>query len=244
MPPIAFRKSLVSALGRAVLVSAGTGMAVVASPAQAQISIVDVDSYANAVRTLKMIDQQVRQLQNEAQMLLRMDRQLGRIGFPEVPALLDTLGQIDRLMTQAQTVNLDVDGLEDKLRTLYPRSFDQLLRRDQRLAAAKARFDASSDAFRRTMLVQSRIVENVRGDAEALSGAIARSQAAEGSLAAQQATNQLLALTAKQQFQLQQLMAAQFRSDAIEKQRQLTQAEEARAATKKFLGTGSAYTPR
>jgi type IV secretion system protein TrbJ len=63
-------------------------------------------------------------------------------------------------------------------------------------------------------------------------------------LQAQQATNQLLALTAKQQFQLQNLMAAQFRSESMEAARR-TQAEtEAQAATKKFLGDGKAYTPR
>lgn len=94
------------------------------------------------------------------------------------------------------------------------------------------------------MTIQSQIVEDVREDASTLSAAIARSQGAEGTLAAQQATNQLLALTAKQQSQLQQMMAAQFRSDAIEKQRQLTQSEESRAATKRFLGNGRAYTPQ
>lgn len=240
----AFRTLFAGMLGRTALASAGLGAVAIAAPAYAQIAVVDVDSYANAMRTLKMIDQQVRQLQNEAQMLLRMDKQLGRIAFPEAASLLDRLGQIDRLMAEAQAVNLQVTGLEDKLRALYPRQFDQLLQRDHRLARARARFDASNDAFRRTMLVQSRIVEEVRADAETLSAAIARSQGAEGSLAVSQATNQLLALAAKQQMQLQQLMAAQFRSDALEKQRQLTQAEEARAATRKFLGTGSAWTPR
>lgn len=101
------------------------------------------------------------------------------------------------------------------------------------------RYDASSDAFRRTMAVQSQIVEASRDDAEALAAAIARSQGADGSLAAAQATNQLLALTAKQQLALQQMMAAQFRADALEKQRQLTESEASRAATRKFLGTGN-----
>ena len=79
-------------------------------------------------------------------------------------------------------------------------------------------------------------------DEDARKRFVARSQGAEGSLQAQQATNQLLALTAKQQFQLQQMMAAQFRSEAIEQARRATQAQEARAATRKFLGSGSAYT--
>lgn len=240
----ALRALLADILGRTALASAALGVVAIAAPAHSQIAIVDVDSYANAMRALKMIDQQVRQLQNEAQMLLRMDKQLDRIAFPEATSLLDKLDQIDRLIARAQTVNFQVMGLEDKLRTLYPTDFGQPVPRDQRLASARARLAASNDAFRRTMLVQSQIIEQIRDDAGTLSAAMARSQGAEGSLAAQQATNQLLALTAKQQMQLQQLMATQFRSDALEQQRQRTQADEARATTKKFLGTGSAYTPR
>lgn len=57
-------------------------------------------------------------------------------------------------------------------------------------------------AFRQTMSVQAQVVENVRSDAQALADIVSRSQGAEGSLQAQQATNQLLALTAKQQLQL------------------------------------------
>jgi P-type conjugative transfer protein TrbJ len=94
------------------------------------------------------------------------------------------------------------------------------------------------------MGVQSQVVENVRDDAEALAAIVSRSQGAEGALQVGQATNQLLALTTKQQFQLQQLMAAQFRSDAIEQARRVQESQEARAATRRFLGTGRAYTPQ
>src|SRR3546814_10840426 len=70
-----------------------------------------------------------------------------------------------------------------------------------------------------------------------------KSQGAEGSLAAQQATNQLLALATKQQFQLQNLMAAQFRTDSIAAARRTQSAREARARTTRSLGDGQAYTP-
>src|SRR3546814_8738128 len=76
------------------------------------------------------------------------------------------------------------------------------------------------------MSVQSGIVENVRDDAQTLSQIVAKSQGAEGSLAAQQATNQLLALATKQQFQLQNLMAAQFRTDSLAAARRTQRSEE------------------
>jgi P-type conjugative transfer protein TrbJ len=92
------------------------------------------------------------------------------------------------------------------------------------------------------MGVQSQIVTNVQADAGTLSEIVARSQGAEGGLQAQQATNQLLALTAKQQFQIQKMMAAQYRAEATEAARRAQAEAEGRERTRKFLGTGQAYT--
>ena len=99
-------------------------------------------------------------------------------------------------------------------------------------------------AFKQTMGVQAQVVENVQSDAQTLSELVGRSQGADGALQAQQATNQLLALTAKQQFQIQNLMAAQYRAESVEAARRVQAEQEARTATKKFLGSGTAYTPR
>src|SRR3546814_6352436 len=86
------------------------------------------------------------------------------------------------------------------------------------------------------MAVLAQVVENVAADARALSAIVAKSQGAEGSLQAQQATNQLLALTAKQQFQIQNMMAAQYRAETIERARRAQAEIDARAATTRFLG--------
>ncbi|WP_449470605.1 P-type conjugative transfer protein TrbJ [Sphingobium chungangianum] len=219
-----------------------------AAPAQAQISVFDPSNYAQniltAARTLQQVNQQIRQLQNEAQMLVNMGKNLSRIDFPQLDALQQKLAQIDRLMGQAQGIDFRVDQLDDRFRSLFPQDFATALRTDQRVQGARGRLEASMDAFRQTMTVQAQVVENVRDDTQALADIVSRSQGAEGSLQAQQATNQLLALTAKQQFQIQQMMAAQFRAEAQEQARRATQGAEARAATKKFLGSGSAYTPQ
>jgi len=235
-------------LGAAALGGAGAMLVTSSSPANAQLTVFDPSNYVQnvltAARTLQQINQQIQQLQNEAAMLTNMGKHLTRIDFPELDALRQKLSQIDRLMGQAQGIDFRVDQLDERLRQLYPRDFAAALQSDQRILTARARLDASSDAFRKTMTVQSQVVENVRADTEALASIVAKSQGAEGSLQAQQATNQLLALAAKQQFQLQQMMAAQFRSQSVEDQRRLTQSEEARAATKRFLGTGKAFTPQ
>src|SRR3546814_6095784 len=63
-----------------------------------------------------------------------------------------------------------------------------------------------------------------------LTALAAKSQGAQGSLQAQQATNQLLALVAKQQFQIQNLMAAQYRAESVDAARQAQNTLDARKA--------------
>jgi P-type conjugative transfer protein TrbJ len=96
-------------------------------------------------------------------------------------------------------------------------------------------------AYRQTMRVQSGIIGAIQADAPLLADLVGRSQDAAGSLQAQQAGNQLLALSIKQQMQLQNLMAAQYRADA-ETQAATAEANAmARERTRRFLGDGHAY---
>lgn len=243
------RKHVIAlALGLGTVGALGMGLVMSATPAHAQFGgvVFDPSNYAQniltAARTLQTVNQQIQQLQNEAQMLVNMGKNLTRIDFPQLDALKQKLAEIDRLMGRAQAIDFRVDQLDDKFQSLYRQDFSSALRTDARVRDARSRLDASMGAFRQTMTVQAQVVENIQSDTETLADIVARSQGAEGSLQAQQATNQLLALTAKQQFQLQHMMAAQFRSEAVEQARRATQAAEARAATKKFLGSGSAYT--
>lgn len=233
----------------ALALASSTAVLVVtpAAPADA-VPVFDSTNYAQnlliAARSLDQINNQIRSLQNEAAMLTSMARNLERIDFPELEGLKQRLEAIERLMGEAQGIEFRVDGLDERLRALFPDAADGTLGSDQGLAGARERLEASRAALRHTMGVQSQVVETIRDDAEALTALVERSQDAQGALQVGQATNQLLALAAKQQFQLQQLMAAQFRSEAVERARRLQQSREARAATRRFLGRGKAWSPR
>lgn len=224
------------------------GISMPSSPAQAQITVFDPSNYGQnlltAARTLQQINQQIQSLQNEATMLLNQAKNLSRVSFPELDALRQTLQQIDVLMGQAQGIGFRVNGIDQQFRQLFPNDLNAALRTDQQVIAARSRLDTAMAAYRQTMGVQAQVVENVAADARTLEALVARSQGAEGALQAQQTTNQLLALTAKQQFQIQNLMAAQFRAEATEAARRTQAENDARAATKRFLGAGRAYTPR
>ncbi|MES2443992.1 MAG: P-type conjugative transfer protein TrbJ [Pseudomonadota bacterium] len=243
------RKFLIAtALGLGAAGSLAMGVLTTSSPASAQIATFDAGNYSQniltAARTLQQINNQIQSLQNEASMLINQAKNLSKIDFPQLQAITEKLQAIDRLMGQAQGISFRVDGIDEQYRKLFPEQFDAALKRDGQVAAAKARLDAQISAFRQTMGVQSQVVENVQADAQTLSELVSRSQGAEGALQVTQATNQLLALTAKQQFQIQNLMAAQYRAQSTEAARRAQAEIDGRARTRKFLGTGSAYTPQ
>lgn len=216
-----------------------------ASPASA-MPVFDSANYAQnlltAARTLQQINQQIASLQNEAQMLANMDKHLKRVDFPELEALKGNLAKVEELMKQGGGVGFDAVQMEAQLRALFPREF-VLGNRAAQVADAKARLEAAMASFRKSMEVQSQIVVNVQGDAALLAELSERSNGAEGSLQVSQVTNQLLALAAKQQLQLQTLMATEYRAASIERARAAQNSVEARARTKRFLGDGKAYTP-
>jgi P-type conjugative transfer protein TrbJ len=248
MPRFFARKYLAAAaLGAATVGALAASLLLPEAPAHA-IPVFDASNYAQnlliAARTLSQVNNQIRSLQNEATMLLNQAKNLSRIDFPQLQQLNTALQQVDRLMGQAQGIQFRVAGLDDQFRTLFPTQFDAALTANDQVANAKTRLETAMNAFRQTMGVQAQVVENVQADAKTLDTLVGRSQDAEGALQASQATNQLLALSAKQQFQIQSLMAAQYRAVAMESARRAQAEADARATTRKFLGSGTAYTPR
>ncbi|MBN2973532.1 P-type conjugative transfer protein TrbJ [Roseomonas aeriglobus] len=244
-----FKKYLMaSALAVGAAGSLVMGVVTTTTPARAQLTVFDPGNYSQniltAARTLQQINNQIQMLQNQAQSLINQAKNLTTITFPEFQAITQTIQQIDQLMGQAQAIQFRVAGLDQQFRSMFPTSFNQALTNNQHVVDARARLDASMDAYKHTMTVQAQVVENVAADAATLNGIVQRSQGAQGALQAQQATNQLLALVAKQQFQLQTLMAAQYRADVIERAVRTQAQSDAQGATKKFLGSGNAYTPQ
>lgn len=241
------RKALTSSLLAGALIGAPVLLIMPMAPAQA-IIVFDPSNYAQnlltAARALSQINNQIQSLQNEATMLANQARNLATVSFPELQQITSDLQQIDRLMSQAQSISFNIGNLDSEFAKLFPGENGQGAPLDQRVASAQARVTSAMTAYKQTMGVQAQVVADVQADATALSKLSARSQAAGGALQVAQTTNQLLALTAKQQFQIQQLMAAQYRAQALDQAARAQSSIDAAAATKTFLGTGTAYTPR
>lgn len=216
-----------------------------AAPAHA-ITVFDPSNYAQnvltAARTLHQINNQIQALQNQASMLTNMAKHLQRLDFSSLTQITRSMQRIGTLMNQAEGITFDLASTDEALRQQFPAVFDTALSTNEIVAQARARFQASMQGYRQTMRVQAQVVENLGADAELLRQLVAQSQSATGSLQAAQATNQLIALSTKQQFQIQQMMAAQYRADALERARQQQAMEAARERTKRFIGSAQIYT--
>ena len=212
------------------------------------MTVFDPSNYAQnllqAERALEQIKNQIKSLQNEAQMLVDMALNLKQLNVTSLDELTSTMRRIDGLMSQADGIAFDVQESTVELQRQFPKDYNSATTTNEAVSDALTRWQSAMDAYRQTMTVQSQVVENVQADGATLTQLLAASDSAVGSLQAQQATNQLVALSAKQQLQIQNLMAAQFRAQALEEARKAEAEQAARTATDRFLGTGHAYTPQ
>jgi P-type conjugative transfer protein TrbJ len=211
----------------------------------AQLTVFDPANYQenllSAARALEQINNQVRQLQAQAQMILRMDQNLVKLGSTISPELQRTLGDIQTQLRAGDGIALRLQATQSGYERLFPREVSTSLSTDDVLRNVKSRWDEEYAALRRAALLQGQIADTVDGDVRLLGDAMARSKSAAGALEVAQAGNELAGLSVKQSLQLQGLLAAQQRAEGFARARDLATEEEARQRFKSFVGTGSAY---
>jgi P-type conjugative transfer protein TrbJ len=234
---------------RAALIAAAltTSSVLITPPASAQLAVIDASNLAQniqqAARALQQITNQIQSLQNEAVMLQNMARNLTTLNFSQLSAIAADLQEITTLMNRAQALSFDIQAVETLFQQHYPQQYSAATTFLELASDAETRWRTARDAFQQTMMVQSQIAETVQRDTTKLASLVNASQGAVGALQANQATNQLLALLIKQQLQLETLLAAQGRADALTEAGNAQSKEAARAAFTRFIGTGNAYTP-
>ncbi|MBH2042494.1 MAG: P-type conjugative transfer protein TrbJ, partial [Comamonadaceae bacterium] len=82
-----------------------------------------VQNTLTAVRTLEQINNQIRQLQNEAQMLINQARNLASLPSSVVGQLRANLATTERLIAQARGLAYDVTNLDREFARLYPEQY-------------------------------------------------------------------------------------------------------------------------
>jgi P-type conjugative transfer protein TrbJ len=234
---------------RAMLTALALLLASTALPIQARaLTVFDPANYQqnllSAVRALEQINNQVRQLQSQAQMLLRMDQNLIRLGSTLSPDLQRALQDIGTHLREGEGIALQLRATEAGYAQLFPKELPAALSSDDILRNAKSRWEEEYAALRRAALLQGEIADGVATDTRLLGDAMARSRDAAGALEATQAGNELSALSVKQSLALQGLLAARHRAETVARARELAAEDEARQRFKSFVGTGSAYAAR
>ena len=220
---------------------------VTASPAHA-ITVFDPSNYSQnlltAVRSLQQINNQVQQLANEAQMLINQAQNLASLPTSVAANLQSSLRAVDQLILDAHGIAYQVAEIDSTYRRLFPEEYASAVSTSQIVQDAQEAWRLARGGFQHSLEVQAEVVNQVRGDALVLDRLVAESQGAVGNLQVAQAGNQLTALAAKQSMQLQTLLAASTRAEALEQARHVAAREQARARFDRFMGDGAAYTRR
>ncbi|MFT4197044.1 MAG: P-type conjugative transfer protein TrbJ [Pseudoxanthomonas sp.] len=228
------------------LLSLCIGLALCAGSAQAQMAVFDPANFQQnlltAARTLEQINNQVRQLQNEAQMLVNQGRNLTGLNFSALRELRVALEDSRRLLDEAKGLSFDIEQARSTYARLYPDGYGVGTSAGDMARDAQERWQQAREALRTAVEFQAQVVGQVAGDETTLSDLIDRSQSAVGALQAAQATNQLLALQSKQLLQGQQLQAAQGRAVALEQARTAAIEAQSREARRRFMTDKPAYT--
>jgi len=231
-----------------LLLGTTLGLSAAILPAKAQWAVFDADNHAQnlleAARALQQVNNQIQQLQNEASMLQNMGRNLASLNVSQLDTMVSALTQINTLMDQGQGIAFDVNATNAAFADTYPRDYPATTTSATLEADALKRWQDTMAAFQQTLQVQAGVAQNVQADTATLSTLVEASQGAAGNLQVSQAGNQLLALSTKQQLQIQSLMAAQYRATALEQARNAEAEEQGHTAFQSFIGTDNAYTPQ
>ena len=176
-------------------------------------------------------------------MLMNQARNLANLDFNIVNRLRSTLATTERLIAEAR------GGLRRAehgchVRPPVPEQYAATISGDRMAQDARERWQNTLNGLHTAMRMQAQVSQNLAQDESALADLVSQSQSATGALQAMQATNQLLALQAKQSIQAQQLQITQDRAASLELARQAAAMERAREVRRRFLGTGTPYTPQ
>jgi type IV secretion system protein TrbJ len=230
----------------AALLSAPIAVApMLATPAQA-LTVFDPWNYSQniltAARTLQEVNQQITQLQNEAQMLINDARNLVSLPFSSLQQLQQSVQKTQALLQQAQNIAFDVNQIDQAFQSTYGNA--SLSATDQQLVAqARERWQNTVGGLQDAMRVQAGVVGNIETNRTQMSALVGQSQGATGALQATQAGNQLLALQAQQLADLTAVISANGRSQALSDAERVAAAEQGREQRRRFLTPGTGYQP-
>jgi len=231
-----------------IFLASAVSIGAVIMPAHAQWAVFDAANYAQnllqAARALQQINNQIQQLQNQAAMLQNMGKNLTSLNTSQLGTMISALTQISTLMNQGSGITFNVNATNAAWNSAYPNNYPSGTPSSTLALNAQTRWQQAMEAFQLALQIQAQVAQNVQADSTTLTNLVNTSQGAVGNLQVSQATNQLLTLSTKQQLQIQNLMAAQYRATALDSARDAEAQAAAQSEFATFIGNGQAYTPQ
>lgn len=217
-------------------------------PACAQWTVFDPSNFAQdliqSAHEVQEINNQVQSLQHEIIMIQELSRNLQSLSTSPLGAITTDLNQVGTLMHSGSGIPFSVGPSQAAFNSLWPQSYPSTTTAATLESNAQGRWQNTMSAFQQALTVQAQTAQNVANDTAQLSQVLTASQSATGNLDVVQASNQLLALSTKQQLQTQSLMAAQYRADALQQANETEAEEEGTVEFTNFLGSDTAYAPQ
>ena len=202
-----------------------------------------VENMLTELHTLTQIENQVVELQNQAQMLMNEGKNLQNLNFTALTQLQATFAATQQLLDQAQGLSFDLSATEQEFAQRYPAAYGAAVTQNQLEANRQAEWAGSLDALDTAVEVQAQAKENLPSDESILADVLTRSSSAVGTLQAIQATNQLLGLRVREVMQSQQIAITQDRAAALDEARILESQARAQALRSHFMTPSTPYTP-
>lgn len=198
----------------------------------------------SAARALDQVNNQIRSLANEARLITDSARNLTSLPTSMVGQLKAHVDELNQLLAQARGLTFDLERMTGEFERLYPREYSATASSERMQQDGRNRWTNTYEALRQALQTQSKIVEAIERDGGTLQNLMSASSGAVGALQAQQSGNELAGLQVKQSLQLQALIAAQARSDALQNSERRISEEAARERFTRFIGDGRAYAGR
>jgi P-type conjugative transfer protein TrbJ len=127
----------------------------------AQSVVFDPSNYSQniltAARSLEQINNQIKNLENQAQMLLNGARNLTRLPTTVSGQLSSKINEINGLIAQAKGIAFDVQKTTSDFERLYPRQYTAAISSDRMVQDATARWDNTYQALKQTLVTQATI---------------------------------------------------------------------------------------
>ncbi|TFI58282.1 P-type conjugative transfer protein TrbJ [Sphingomonas parva] len=224
-------------LAGALATTATLGLTSLSVPAHAQLIVKDPTNYAQnvlqAARALSQVNNQITQIQQQAQSLVNEGRNLASLPFSSLQQLQQQVQRTQQLLGEAQRIAYDVQDVQQVFNGRY-RGQALTGTQAEMIANAEARWADSVGAFEDALRVQAGVVGNIDGARATMDRLVTSSQSATGALQAAQAGNQLLALQSQQLADLTAVLAAQGRAQALESARTTAIEAESRERFRRF----------